>query len=312
MTLVIWPEGPRHWHHVSMLSLIHPIEQIEGFPRIPKFGYQGSKANLARRIAQLFPVEGARFIEPFCGRANVFFAVARLSAFESHWLNDTKTHKFLKALKAADSFIPIPPVGVKKQRPDLFDQFHAAKEGGRDRSLVHVPGMPDIRKWQEANVHVLEGMMCFGGGNYNGSGRKSRAGKPGSMLGYWKRCCVAAGLLNYSNVKITGWDYRKVLAHCAADDWLYIDPPYKNADLSSYKSLLPEQYEELVQILLDAKFKWVLSEYEEEVYKPLTRKFGQPIRIKVRKTASDSNYTGGKRGWATECLWANFPIRWPS
>src|SRR5439155_7704933 len=103
-----------------MLSLIHPIEQIEGFPRIPKFGYQGSKANLARRIAQLFPVEGARFIEPFCGRANVFFAVARLSAFESHWLNDTKTHKFLKALKAADSFIPIPPVGVKKQRPDLF------------------------------------------------------------------------------------------------------------------------------------------------------------------------------------------------
>src|SRR5437667_11361436 len=69
---------PRYWHYVPMLAVVHPVERIEGFPLIPRFGYQGSKAKLTRRIAQLFPVAGARFIEPSCGRAQVVLAVALL------------------------------------------------------------------------------------------------------------------------------------------------------------------------------------------------------------------------------------------
>ena len=62
----------------------------------------------------------------------------------------------------------------------------------------------------------------------------------------------------------------------------------------------------MVEILLNARFRWVLSEYEDEIYAPLTSKFGEPVRITVRKTMNDSNHHGGKRPWGVECVWRNF------
>src|SRR5437879_6502860 len=55
--------------------------------------------------------------------------------------------------------------------------------------------------------------------------------------------------------------------------WCTFDPPYKNAKLSAYKPL--DDYPGLVRTLLRADYKWVLSEYWDEVYRPL----GEPIRI---------------------------------
>jgi hypothetical protein len=62
----------------------------------------------------------------------------------------------------------------------------------------------------------------------------------------------------------------------------------------------------MVEILLTAPFRWILSEYENEMYQPLTNKFGEPIRIAVRKTMNNSNHHGGKRPKALECIWRNF------
>jgi hypothetical protein len=62
----------------------------------------------------------------------------------------------------------------------------------------------------------------------------------------------------------------------------------------------------MVEILLDASFRRALSEYENEIYAPLTRKFGEPVRIVVNKTMNDSNHHGGNRPKAVECIWRNF------
>ena len=51
-------------------------------------------------------------------------------------------------------------------------------------------------------------------------------------------------------------------------------------------------------------FKWVLSEYEHEIYQPLTEKFGEPIRIQVHKHMVRTK--DKKPPPAVECLWKNF------
>lgn len=62
----------------------------------------------------------------------------------------------------------------------------------------------------------------------------------------------------------------------------------------------------MVGILRNARFRWALSEYEDEIYQPLTEKFGEPMKIGVRKTMNNSNHYGGKRPKAVECIWRNF------
>jgi site-specific DNA-adenine methylase len=87
---------------------------------------------------------------------------------------------------------------------------------------------------------------------------------------------------------------------------VYLDPPYtKHArKTGAYSETL--DHREMVEILLDASFRWALSEYENEIYAPLTRKFGEPVRIVVNKTMNDANHHGGKRPKAVECIWRNF------
>jgi len=83
---------------------------------------------------------------------------------------------------------------------------------------------------------------------------------------------------------------------------VYLDPPYKDASVTAYSDKTLD-HGEMMQMLLNAKFKWVLSEYENEIYKPLTEKFGEPIRITVPKAMGISR---GQQPTAVECLWKNF------
>jgi site-specific DNA-adenine methylase len=87
---------------------------------------------------------------------------------------------------------------------------------------------------------------------------------------------------------------------------VFLDPPYINygRKTGAYSETL--NHKEMVGILLGAPFRWVLSEYEHEIYEPLTRKFGEPMRIEVPKTMSDSKDHAGKRPKAVECIWKNF------
>ena len=100
--------------------------------------------------------------------------------------------------------------------------------------------------------------------------------------------------------------YREVLKECSLNDVVYLDPPYtKHArKTGAYSETL--DHREMVEILLDASFRWALSEYENEIYAPLTRKFGERVRIVVNKTMNDANHHGGKRPKAVECIWRNF------
>jgi len=90
--------------------------------------------------------------------------------------------------------------------------------------------------------------------------------------------------------------------------WCTFDPPYHGCATRTYSPLSDEDYTELVRLLLKAPYRWIMSEYPNKIYQPLTDKFGPPLEIPVIKhgtrPASD-----GKRPDAIECLWANYDIR---
>jgi hypothetical protein len=87
--------------------------------------------------------------------------------------------------------------------------------------------------------------------------------------------------------------------------WCTFDPPYAGRDTSAYQPL--SDYGELIHLLLHANFKWILSEYPNTIYQPLTDRFGSPLTIQTYKHGSRP--VNGQRPKAVECLWANYDIR---
>jgi len=120
----------------------------------------------------------------------------------------------------------------------------------------------------------------------------------------WFRAYLNLGLIE----KILGHD--RLIPCTAGKDFAFIDPPYKNAKVKSYDDTMLD-HTELVKILLQAKFKWLLTEYRNDVYQPLTEEFGEPLEIEVQKTMENSNPSRGKgkkgkRRKVVECLWKNY------
>lgn len=101
---------------------------------------------------------------------------------------------------------------------------------------------------------------------------------------------------------------RRFLHDALHTIWCTFDPPYRGCDTKTYKALPDEEYHALVKLLLKAPYKWIMSEYPNEIYQPLTDKFGSPLEKPVIKHGTRPG-ADGKRPSAIECLWANYDIR---
>ena len=112
-------------------------------------------------------------------------------------------------------------------------------------------------------------------------------------------------LFHENRLKLTARDYVYVLKRCGPDDVCFVDPPYLGAKVSTYTDNTLN-HAKMIEMLIRAKFRWVLSEYEHPIYDHLTQIFGPPVKIRVQKVMNNANHTNGTRGGATECLWKNF------
>ncbi len=286
-------------------------------PPIPRFAYQGGKGKLAKHIIRLLPSSGKRFIEPFAGRGNVYFHVAQRLDFNEFWLNDHYMCRFLMALMHSmeDGMEWIPP-----ERPQVDNEFYKFLKRRAEESIkkeksglgvrygrIYRPAvLPDGSKgWaveQYPPLFVIECFLSYSGGTYE-SGMKGPSEKNISNKGFMKSVRLAHEIMQRTKPRLTNCDYKDVLVECGPDDAVYLDPPYVKRKVSAY-SASTLNHADMVEILLRARFKWVLSEYEHEIYKPLTAQFGEPLRIKVPKDMG--TVRDGKREDAVECLWKNF------
>jgi site-specific DNA-adenine methylase len=226
---------------------------------------------MAKLICSFLPKTGHIYCEPFAGRANVFWRAQAELEYDLWWLNDSRTIPWFAAIR------------------DVGDL--SLLVGERDINAMQMASLAESAAIGDPFAVALAPYHTFSGGGYEYAGRRSSGGGV-SKVGYVRHLKEAHRILNTKAVELTEYDCREPLKSLGVNDTAYFDPPYINFDMASYSDR-DLDHEELVELLLGAKFRWMLSEYEHPIYSRL----GSPCHaVKV------SNQ-GRPR---TECLWKNF------
>jgi site-specific DNA-adenine methylase len=235
--------------------------------------YPGGKVRLAQTIVSFLPKRGRTYCEPFVGRGSVFFAAASRHQFKRWWLNDIATAPFFEAIMRIGDTVEVPPRVVE----EYYRQW-------------------ELSRRDDERANILEPYLTFGGGGYGKGGFGNKKGA--SQSGYASTIRECHRLLHNTSPRITALDWRDMrLERLTGDDVVFLDPPYPNADVRSYRND-KVNHEELVDCLLRAKFRWPLSGYAH----PLLCRLGEPFWAREVKLLS----IRGEQEPRTECLWSNF------
>lgn len=235
----------------------------------PYFPYRGGKARLRRFIVRWLPLSGTTYIEPFGGRGNILFLMKMASNYKRWIINDNMTYPFFEAIKNYNE-LPFPV--IPKEDVDSY--------------MVRDP----------SNYLILEPLLRWAGGT-------SFSGRTGSrnhdLLAYKQRVTLAKKILH--DVEIYNKDAIDLLEHYPLDDhsFVYLDPPYLAGNVNIYKANSFDR-QKMIDILLNAKYKWALSEYECD---DLNQAFGEPT-IKYHNVYVSPNKSKVKR--MTEVLYTNY------
>lgn len=236
--------------------------------------YPGSKGRLAKTIVPYLPKTGNTYIEPFAGRASVFWLAATQLNYQRWWLNDLRTAPFFCAIQSIGGTVEVPPrTGEEYQR-----QWDAYKRG--DEKAV-----------------ILEPYLTFSG---SGHGRGGFGGKrTASQSSYQRIIRECHRIMRVTAPQITSLDWADTVKNLDPDDTAFLDPPYLNGDVRAYRKQDIDHHQ-LVRVLLKAKFRWMLSGYEHPVYAALEKPF---YREEVQLCIANCDRVRQRR---RECLWKNF------
>jgi site-specific DNA-adenine methylase len=243
-------------------------------------GYPGGKARLSRTIVSFLPKRGRTYVEPFCGRGNLFWSAVTIGLkYNNWWLNDIATIPFFNAIRRAGHTLRVPA-----RRKGVYDAQKEAFQSGDLRAIL------------------LEPYLSFSGGGYFGAGRKLDDGGA-SAHGYQKTIRKCHQIMQQAKPRLTSLDWREMgLDRLTPDDVVVLDPPYPDSNARSYTDE-GLNYEALVDLLLRAKFRWILCGYPH----PLLCRLGKPFWARdVRFLCVRNTYHPEER---SECLWSNFVAR---
>jgi site-specific DNA-methyltransferase (adenine-specific) len=246
--------------------------------------YPGGKGRLARTIVSFLPKRGRTFVEPFVGRGNIFWNVASQGLeYRDWWLNDVVTFRFFHAIKQMGHRLKVPT--------------RSRTEYERQREASRVGDLTSI---------LLEPYLSFSGGGYFTAGCKGGTGRDKnyggvSAAGYENAIHQCHDIMRKTQPRITKLDWRKMgLESLAEEDVVFVDPPYPNSNVRSYTENTVD-YDELVETLLRARFRWMMCGYLH----PLLCRLGEPFWAKDVKLLC----VRGEEEGRTECLWSNFRVR---
>ena len=191
------------------------------------------------------------YCEPFVGSGSVCLSL--LGSFEGIqrvWLNDVDRGCFALwwcVLNEPDELLRL--VHQFEPSRELFFAFKRDFLEGREFSLVELA----LRK-------LAVQQMSF-------SGMGVMAGGPLRKIGSrWSPRCIernvreARRLFAGREVRITNWDYKRVLREVDADTLVFADPPYVSAGEDLYQhSFALSDHLELRSFLAAAKFPWLVT-----------------------------------------------------
>ena len=237
----------------------------------PTFSYPGGKARMAKTIVALAPHSGRLYIEPFAGRGNVFWKAAGVLDYKEWQLNDIRTADWFESIRDHGHELVVPPCTRMEYNKRLADSKN---------------GCPYAR--------MLEPFFTYSGAGFGSGSFRSNKYGGSTQGGFQQSIQMAQHILHAKGATITSVDWKEALAGLGADDFAYFDPPYLDCNVTAYRPS-DLDHEELVQHLLEAPYRWILSEYDQPLYR---NAFGAPC-LQPKATTRH----GAPR---VECLWKNF------
>ena len=197
------------------------------------FRYAGGKFYARKLIIEHIPPH-SHYIEPFAGGASIFFAKEKVP---HNWLNDLDdalinvyltlrdhSHELAKSLKGE--------VASKERHTYYKNEFRPSNK------------IEEAQRWYYLNRTSYSGIMnmknCFWGYGDKYSMRPENWGKN-----------ILRTSAKLQGVKITQWEFEKVIEEAEDGSFLFIDPPYFNADQDKFYncSFTTEQHYHLCELL---------------------------------------------------------------
>lgn len=244
----------------------------------PFFTYQGSKASLRKWIIPYMPSEGNHYIEPFAGRANMFFLAKQNLNFKWWTLNDPYTYAFLEAVKHYDGGNWMP----ETMTWELYQEYKSRWEENKE----------------DPQVLILEPGTCHLGHVRSGWMGKYVKTRKWNKREYHERVQAAKKLLEKAFICGVDW-WKLELEEYSNKDFIYFDPPYLDTEHRYYENI---RHGEFVEVIKRLKCRWLLSHTDHPFYR---EHLGEPIATKTRKPGGKAmGKIAGKQ--FVECLWANY------
>lgn len=180
------------------------------------FRYAGGKFYARKLILEHIP-NHTHYIEPFVGGGSIFFAKAKA---EFNWLNDIDPDLINTYLVIQNNSIEL---------VDCLKGEEALKEKHKWYKNEYIPSndLERAKRWYYLNRTSYSGIMnmknCYWGYGEKYSMRPENWGR--SIL-------KTSEKLN--NVKFTNLDFEDVIDNAPDDSFLFVDPPYFNADQDKF------------------------------------------------------------------------------
>jgi len=243
----------------------------------PSFRFPGGKKLLAPTIVQKPPQHGRKFVEACAGRGNITWrAIYEGLNYEEWIINDPLTYPFFKCIRAIGHTVRVP-------------RHYSSTEHAKQEKLA--------AKGDQRAI-LLESALCFNGGTWSGGGSTAR--KPPNNYGSSLR--IAHQMMLDKNILVTPLDWLDCLQSLdlGEDDFVVMDPPYLDCAVGPYKAdqVIPA---EVIAHLKNARFQWILCEYEQPLY---LMAFGEPFfGHEVQCRAND--FAHSRQQKRMECMWTN-------
>jgi site-specific DNA-adenine methylase len=234
---------------------------------------------MGQELVELMPRGGREYVEPLAGYGNVFWALETYqpNSFEQYSINDFQTADFFRYLQTHGDKVRVP-----SDLTEMVRKYNIYKERRKEHPL-------------SIEAILLQPFLSPRGG-YGKGGATSRGVRAETYRATLRAC---KEIMLRTRPHITGLEWTDLnLDRLGWDDFVFLDPPYYNADVRAYKPWTLKQHMQMVRILEKAKFKWMLTEYKQPFY---TKAFGSPIYTK--ETTCILSNEGSPR---TECVWANY------
>jgi len=240
---------------------------------IPAFRHMGGKARLRNWLIDHFPRRGATYCEPFCGKANVFFAARGRLDFD-HWVLSDVDTRFLAALLAINN----------KDLPLAVERSDFA--AWRNRAVRGDPV-----------ALAIEPRITFAGKGYSAGFSGSSGTHVGySGLAYRRAVTEAQKLLGRDEVVVIERNWLDTLNTLRSGDFAYIDPPYFGMS-ACYEDI---SHESLVARLNTAPFLWAVSGYSSPLYE---NNLSYAHRYTCERNSEIKSSNRRKKTPVTEVLW---------